>query len=46
MYTNAINDASNTIFICGIPLKKTSINETKNLIKSEIFNIEKKINQY
>jgi len=40
-YTNAINDASITVFVCGIPLKKTSIKETKNLIKSEIFNIEK-----
>ena len=41
IYTNAINGATNTMFICGIPLKITSINETKKLLTNEIYNIEK-----
>lgn len=45
-YNNAINGTSNTVFICGIPLKKVSINETKKLITSEIYNIEKQINRH
>lgn len=44
IYTNAINGATNTIFICGVPLKITSINETKKLLTNEIYNIEKHFN--
>jgi hypothetical protein len=43
IYNNAINNTSITVFICGIPLKKDSINKTKKLITSEIYNIEKHI---
>jgi len=40
-YTNAINGTTNTIFICGIPLKVSSIGETKKLLTREIYLIEK-----
>lgn len=41
-YTNGINDTKNTILICGIPLKKSSINETRKLLANEIYDIEKR----
>ena len=41
-YKNEINEATNTILILGIPLKKGSINETKRLLISELNEIERK----
>lgn len=39
-YKNGINEATNTILILGIPLKKESIYETKKLLTNELNEIE------
>ena len=39
-YKNSINEVSNTIFIFGIPLKVSSINDAKKYLMAEIGNIE------
>ena len=41
-YKNGINEATNTILILGVPLKKESINETKRLLTNELNEIERK----
>jgi hypothetical protein len=41
-YINAINEATNTILVLGIPLKKDSIIEAKQLLTRELNVIEKK----
>lgn len=41
-YKNGINEATNTILILGVPLKKDSINETKRLLTNELNDIEKR----
>lgn len=40
-YKNEINELTNTILILGVPLKKDSINETKQLLINELNIIEK-----
>ena len=40
IYTNGINETTNTILICGIPLKKGIIHETKRLLIMELNKIE------
>lgn len=42
-YKNRINETTNTIFILGVPLKKESINQTKQLLINELNKIEKRI---
>lgn len=42
-YKNSINDATNTILILGVPLKKDFINETKKLLSNKLNEIERKI---
>jgi hypothetical protein len=41
-YKNGINEATNTILILGIPLKKSSIIEAKRLLTNELNEIERK----
>lgn len=41
-YKNGINEATNAIFILGVPLKKDSINETKRLLINELNEIERR----
>lgn len=41
-FKNGINEATNTIFILGVPLKKASICETKRLLTNELNKIERK----
>jgi hypothetical protein len=41
-YKNGINEATNTILILGVPLKKDCINETKRLLTYELNEIERK----
>jgi hypothetical protein len=41
-YKNGINEATNTILILGVPLKKDSINETKHFLTNEINQIERR----
>jgi hypothetical protein len=43
-YINRINEVTNTIMICGIPLKKSSIKESRKLLAIEINNIENGLN--
>jgi hypothetical protein len=38
-YMNRINDAVNTIWICGIPLKKVAINDARKFLSVELNNI-------
>jgi hypothetical protein len=38
-YKNGINDVTNTIFICGLPLKKKSISEAKKYLSLELNNL-------
>lgn len=40
-FKNGINESVNTIMILGIPLKRESINETKNLLINKLNEIEK-----
>jgi hypothetical protein len=40
-YKNGINEATNTIFILGVPLKKESINELKRALIKELNEIER-----
>jgi hypothetical protein len=40
-FVNTTNETSNTVIICGIPLKADIINEAKSFIASEINQIEK-----
>lgn len=42
-YKNGINDADNTILVLGIPLRKSSISQAKQLLANELYQIEKKI---
>ncbi len=42
-YKNGINDADTTILVLGIPLRKSSISQAKQLLANELFQIEKKI---
>ncbi|GEC70661.1 hypothetical protein SAMN05443543_102288 [Flavobacterium flevense] len=42
-YMNSINQSSNTVFICGIPLKKEFIIEVKKVLMIELNKIEKSI---
>lgn len=39
-YKNGINNATNTIIVLGVPLRKNSINETKMKLINELNNIE------
>ena len=39
-FKNGINEASNTIFIFGVPLKKESIGDAKSLLIKELNNIQ------
>lgn len=39
-YKNGINEATNTILILGVPLKKDSINGAKRLLTNELNEIE------
>jgi hypothetical protein len=41
-FKNGINEATNTILILGVPLKKASIRETKRLLTNELNEIERK----
>lgn len=41
-YKNGINEATNTILILGVPLKKGIINETKRLLTNELNEIERR----
>jgi len=41
-FKNGINEATNTILILGVPLKKSSIWETKRLLTNELNEIERK----
>jgi len=41
-YKNGINEATNTILILGVPLRKDSINETKRLLTNELNKIVRK----
>lgn len=41
-YKNGINEATITILILGVPLKKDSINETKRLLTNELNEIERR----
>jgi len=41
-FKNGINEATNTILILGVPLKKASIRETKRLLTNELDEIERK----
>ena len=41
-YKNGINEATNTILILGVPLKKEFINKTKRLLINELNEIERK----
>ena len=41
-YKNGINEATNAIFILGVPLKKDSINEIKRLLINELNEIERR----
>jgi hypothetical protein len=41
-YKNGINEATITILILGVPLKKDSINETKRLLINELNEIERR----
>lgn len=40
IYKNNINQSSNTVLVCGIPLKKESINEVKKILMIELNKIE------
>ncbi len=42
-YKNGLNEATNTVLILGVPLKKDSINETKRILANELNEIEKRI---
>lgn len=42
-YKNGINEATNTILILGVPLKKDCINETKKLLSIKLNEIERSI---
>ncbi|MNF61910.1 hypothetical protein D3C84_435760 [compost metagenome] len=39
-YKNNINQSTNNIFICGIPLKKGAILDAKKIIMSELHKID------
>jgi 5-methylcytosine-specific restriction endonuclease McrBC regulatory subunit McrC len=41
-FKNGINEATNTILILGVPLKKSNIGETKRLLTNELNEIERK----
>jgi hypothetical protein len=41
-FKNGINEVTNTILILGVPLKKSSIGETKRLLTNELNEIERK----
>ncbi len=41
-FKNGINEATNTVLILGVPLKKASIRETKKLLTNELNEIERK----
>ncbi len=42
-YKNGINEATNTVLILGVPLKKVCINETKRLLTNKLNEIERRI---
>src|SRR6266542_256286 len=41
IFKNSINETTNTILICGIPLKKEKINQAKMLLTDELNEIER-----
>jgi hypothetical protein len=43
IFKNGINEITNTILICGIPLKKEKINQAKILLMNELNEIERKL---
>ncbi len=41
-YKNGINEVTNTVIVMGIPLKKSTVNDAKRMLISELNEIEKR----